>query len=282
MNQLLETKIEEFKNYLIANNLKHNTIRQYIPYVRKFLEAIKIENLSQINQSMVFSYLAQEQPKFGQARYNTVLESISQFCELNDDVPKLRFPHQKVAKCKKIKQPITEEELRTLVEPRLAEIFQNVLEVKVILYFLFYTGLRCQEIINLKRKDIDFEKSRVIVWVPKQELYRNVPLPENLLILLKKYFNLIPEEKNAFNLSTGKLKYIMTKIKESEVLGKNRDIWVHLWRDSFACACLNKGMDIFEVQQLLNHSDINTTMKYITVANEKVQKKFLHLVKGIL
>lgn len=281
MNPTITNKLEEYKNWLISNGKSKNTIYQYMPYIKKFLEHVNVNDLSEINQVMLLSFIAQEFPKFGQQRNNTMCEAINKFCKYNN-LKELNFPKQKKAVTKRIKKPITEEELSKLTVEYLSWIFENHLEIKTLIYFLFYTGLRRQEVINLKRSDFDFENSNVTVWINKQRFNREVPLADNLKLVLKKYFHEVPEITNAFNTSKGKIGYMMKKLKESEIFGKNRDIWNHLWRDSYACMSLRKGIDIHELQQLMGHKDITTTLKYVTMCNDRVQKKWLSLVKGIL
>ena len=61
--------------------------------------------------------------------------------------------------------------------------------------------------------------------------------------------------------------------KRSEV---NRRVYPHLIRHTTATDCLERGIDITEVQQLLGHADISTTMIYAKRNSESVKFKHQH------
>lgn len=279
MNESMSLKLTEFKNWLIANNRSPNTVKQYVMYIRKFLESIN--DLSEINTTMITEYCAKQRITGGGEKYNTLLKALNRFIEANR-LEKITLPKQKTVKMiEKIKQPITEKELGALILPQIQYIFSNPLKIKATICFMFYSGLRKQEIIDLKRKDFTFDEDILKIHIPKQQIIRKVPVPVNLKILLNKYFNTEAEETNAFNTSIDKLKDITEKLEQSEVLGKNREVYAHLFRDSFACYLLEKGFSLPEVQILMGHKDIKSTMKYVTMCPEKIHQKFLEVVKGL-
>ena len=112
---------------------------------------------------------------------------------------------------RKIKDFITKKELDMLVSLAISSIkIPGPHKLKTILYFLFFTGLRKGEMINLKRADIDLKEGRAIVRTPtKNKEERYAFFPKHVSDLVKTYFDMEPEKTNAFNLSYPKLYYLI-------------------------------------------------------------------------
>jgi site-specific recombinase XerD len=283
MNPTIAIKLEEYKNWLIANNLKPNSVKMYKMYARMFFEAVDINDLSELTTAKIMEVFAKEKekPKHGQSRANSMIQALKHFCIVNK-ITGLEFPKTKVNVSKRVKQPITQKELEKLIIPYIPDIWYNdPLKYKALIYFMYYTGLREKEIVKLERSAIDLTKDEVIVYLDKQSIHRSVPLVENLKIILEKYFLQDPEVTNAFNTSVAKIRRIAFKIKDEKLLG-DRHIWPHLLRDSYACMSLEAGMDIHELQMLMGHKNIKTTLQYIPMCSDRVKQKFLRLIKGVL
>jgi site-specific recombinase XerD len=278
---ILLSKIEEYRNWLITNKSK-NTVKNYVPYVVKFLEAVQLEDLNDLSQTKVTEFFSQEKDKFGGDRYNSLIKAVKGFCKFHK-LDTLEFPKIKEIVSAKIKTPITERELGKIIEPNLYKLFPDPLSVKALLYFMFYTGFRKNEIIALKRSAFNFTKNpaQVTAYATKQSIQRRLPINPNLSIVLQKYFRATAEETNAFNMTVDKLKEITDILQVNEILGANRKVWAHLFRDSFACHSLNNGVQLPNLQKLMGHKTVKQTMKYLTLSEDDVHKDFLRKVKGI-
>ena len=123
-------------------------------------------------------------------------------------------------------------------------------------------GLRVSEVVNLKSEDIDFERNYIFVRAGKGEKDRYIPIPKPLLKDLKN----LP-----VNLKVRALEYAIKRIAKKAI---NKDIHFHTLRHSAATFWLSQGMDIRQIQVLLGHSSLNTTMIYTHVSMEAVEKKF--------
>jgi Site-specific recombinase XerD len=123
-------------------------------------------------------------------------------------------------------------------------------------------GLRVSEVVNLKLEDVDLERNYIFVRAGKGEKDRYIPIPKPLLKDLKK----LP-----VNLKVRALEYA---IKRTAIKAINKDIHFHTLRHSAATFWLSQGMDIRQIQVLLGHSSLNTTMIYTHVSLGDVEKKF--------
>jgi hypothetical protein len=100
-------------------------------------------------------------------------------------------------------------------------------------------------------------------------------LPTSLVEQLRLYFDSEIEKINAFNLSICKFNYIFNLLNQYEVLGKGRSISANLFRDSYCYHCLLKGIGLRATQQLMNHSEIRWTMKYLDLLPEQIKNKLM-------
>jgi len=144
------------------------------------------------------------------------------------------------------------------------------LKHKLIIKLLYSSGIRLQELINLKRKDIDFERGILNVINGKGGKSRITLISENLkLDLLKYYSNNIFKTEYVFEGRNGK--YTKKSVqKVLDLAGKKIGIKVtpHMLRHSFATHLLESGTDIRHIQKLLGHSDLKTTEIYTHVSNK--------------
>ena len=148
------------------------------------------------------------------------------------------------------------------------------LKHKLVLMFLYYTGIRVNEIVNLKWEDLDFERGTVHLKTAKGEKERIVFFHEKLKSFIE-YFNL-KKEGFVFLSNFGK-KYdkrtVQTIVKNASIkAGISKKVAPHILRHSFATHLLEAGADIRHIQKLLGHSSLQTTQIYTHVANKDIKK----------
>ncbi|WP_200804907.1 tyrosine-type recombinase/integrase [Anaerosalibacter sp. Marseille-P3206] len=134
---------------------------------------------------------------------------------------------------------------------------------------LFYTGMRIGECLNLRLKDVDFEKNMIYIINGKGKKDRNIPLNKNLIPPLKDYLsNWRPDVDTDYLFATsktGKISsvYVNRIIKDTvERLGWEKKVTAHILRHSFASNLIKKGVNIVHVQKLLGHSNLKVTSIY--------------------
>lgn len=158
---------------------------------------------------------------------------------------------------------------------------------KLILEFLYGTGVRVSELCNIKLNDIDYSQGLVLIH-GKGSKDRYVPLHEELLTQLREYVIMVREEfqsksqektKSLFlnfkgtSLSDRGVRLIINKIiDDSEETIK---ISPHTLRHTFATHLLNNGADLRSVQELLGHSHLSSTQIYTHVTKEKLKENYM-------
>lgn len=149
----------------------------------------------------------------------------------------------------------------------------NNLKHKLILLFLYYAGLRLDEVRNIRWTDLDFDRKLIHLKVAKGGRERIIFLHDNLIRQLKGYHS---DAGDLLFLSNLKKKYnkrsIEMIVKEASKNSKiNKKVTPHTLRHSFATHLLEAGADIRYIQSLLGHKDLKTTQIYTHVANKDIK-----------
>ena len=145
---------------------------------------------------------------------------------------------------------------------------------RLVLMFLYYTGIRVNEIVNLKWEDIDFQRGTIHIKIAKGEKERVVFFHEKLKSFIE-YFNL-KKEGYVFLSNFGK-KYDKRTVQlivrnAAKKSGISKKVTPHTLRHSFATHLLEAGADIRHIQKLLGHANLQTTQIYTHVANKDIKK----------
>ncbi|MEA3357621.1 MAG: tyrosine-type recombinase/integrase [Patescibacteria group bacterium] len=143
---------------------------------------------------------------------------------------------------------------------------------KLVLMFLYYAGLRLNEVRNVKWVDVDFEREIIHVKVAKGEKERVVFLHPKLGDKLKFYGEaaglvFVSERDRIYNKNM--IQKIVKKAAKKTAIRKN--VTPHTLRHSFATHLLEGGADIRYIQALLGHKDLKTTQIYTHVANRDIK-----------
>ena len=144
---------------------------------------------------------------------------------------------------------------------------------KLIISFLYSSGFRLSEIINLKRNDINIFDNIILVKQGKGRKDRITLLSEKIKPELTKYL-LENKFKSDYLFEGRNGKY--TKKSVQEILKKasksiNKHVTPHMLRHSFATHLLEAGTDIRYIQSLLGHSKLETTQIYTKIAKNKLK-----------
>ena len=150
---------------------------------------------------------------------------------------------------------------------------------KAILEVLYSSGLRVSELVTLQKKNIDFEEGMIKV-IGKGQKERIIPIGLKALDSIKRYINVKPSDYNDYFFVNKKCKninirYIQRMIKKRCLLaGIHKDISPHTLRHSFASHILQSSGNLRVVQELLGHSNINTTQIYTHLDWQNLAKTY--------
>ena len=155
------------------------------------------------------------------------------------------------------------------------------LKHRVMFRLIYSSGLRRNELLNLKIEDIitDDGKYRIRINRSKGNKDRYTVLSKRLLPELRNYYKIYRPKVYLFNgqktgerMSPGAVRHALLRaVKRS---GIKKGINLHILRHCFASHALEEGMNIRTLQELLGHASIQTTIIYLHVSDIPLYKAF--------
>lgn len=274
--------LNQFIQYLeVERNYSNNTIKSYKNDLKEFFDYSEkdLKDLKNRDIRIFIEYLYDiDRKRTTINRKISVLRSYFKFLrreELLDENPMKEILSAK--NNKKLPDFLTINEINDLINS-IGE--ENLLDLrnKTILELLYATGLRVEELVNLKKKDINF-KNKYLKVKGKGNKERSVPITDIALKKVNKYLKRRKYEnekiflsKNGNPLSQRDIRRILKKLIKKMALDKN--ITPHTIRHSFATHLLERGADLRLVQELLGHSSISTTQIYTHISMEKMKEYY--------
>ena len=140
------------------------------------------------------------------------------------------------------------------------------------LYLLIYTGVRRDELVNLKVSDYDPKNHTLVVRLGKGRRQRKIPLTKQVEDKLIKWMKMLSKCNTALfsrilknnTISTKKLstQSVYNVVVEYSMMAKIERCTPHDLRRTFITQKLQGGSDVIQVRKLAGHSDLHTTLLY--------------------
>lgn len=142
----------------------------------------------------------------------------------------------------------------------------------LLLRFMWRTGVRVSEVINVTPNDIEFKNSVVNIRKAKGGRQRRVLLDEETLKMLSDYILAlnIPEDRPVFPITRAQVFNLVKKY--GSMIGVN--IHPHTLRHSFAIFLVRSGMDLRRLQLLLGHSSLSITQIYLQFKDDDLKEAY--------
>ena len=284
----LEDSISEICKYsneeLISKFISAKEIEGCSKRTTKYYESTLIKMNEKINMSITYmttddlrTYLTdyQKMNNCSKASVDNIRRNLSSFFSwLEEENYILKSPMKRIHKIKTdkvIKETYSDETLELLRDSCTS------LRDLAIIDLLSSTGMRVGELVKLNINDIDFENRECVVF-GKGNKERPVYFDARTKIHLKNYLNARTDNNPALFVSLD-LPHDRLKISGVEIrlrqLGRRLGIskvHPHKFRRTVATKAIDKGMPIEQVQSLLGHSQIDTTMHYAMVNQNNVKE----------
>ena len=279
----IEELITSFQEFLIyEKGLSKNTVEAYKSDAIKFTHYADLNNL---NKNVMTSYFLElSEFNYSNATKQRMYSSIKQylnFLEVNGIINHVEIEDIQFKSALKLPDVLNISEINKMINFYNHDSFLNSRN-RTILDFLYSTGSRVSEVINVNLSDIDTKDSFVRLE-GKGSKQRIVPLGSLLIDNLIDYMNIRDSnmnlESNRLFLSKSFKKLDRTAvfrlIKSTGVkLGLSNDLHPHILRHSAATHMLEGGCDLRTVQEFLGHSSVSTTQIYTKVTKEFLEEAF--------
>ena len=280
------TNIEYMDMFISAKRIEgcsERTLAYYKTTIEHMLSII-VTPLRQIQTDDLRAYLAEYQLRnnCSKTTVDNIRRNLSSFfswLEAEDYI--IKSPIRRIHKIRtgsKVKETLSEECIEKLRD--------SCLQIRdlAMIDLLYSTGIRVGELVNLNINDINFEERECIVY-GKGNKQRKVYFDAKTKVHLKRYL----EQRNDYNEAlfvTLDSPFERLKISGVEIrlrkLGRlallDQRVHPHKFRRSMATRAIDKGMPIEQVQKLLGHQQIDTTMHYAMVNQSNVKishRKFI-------
>ena len=264
-----------FINAKRIEGCSEKTLKYYQSTIIKML-SVSDKHITHITTDDLREYLSdyQNTNDCSKSNIDNIRRILSSFFSwLEDEDYILKSPVRRIHKIKSaktVKETYTDEALECMRDNC------NNLRDLAIIDMLASTGMRVGELVGLNRADVDFENRECIVF-GKGSKERPVYFDARTKIHLKNYLESRNDDNPALFVSLLK-PYDRLKISGVEIrlreLGRKLGITKvhpHKFRRTLATRAIDKGMPIEQVQKLLGHSKIDTTMQYAMVDQNNVK-----------
>lgn len=252
------------------------TLKYYRTTIEAMTEAIN-KGVRHIQTDDLRAYLTEYQEKHGSSRVTIdnirrILSSFFSWLEDEDHI--LKSPVRRIHKVKtatNIKETYTDEDLEKMRD--------NCEELRdlAIIDMLASTGMRIGEMVLLNKADINFNERECVVF-GKGDKERVVYFDARTKIHLQNYIDSRIDDDPALFVT---LRAPHTRIKISGIESRLREmgkaleiekVHPHKFRRTLATMAIDKGMPIEQLQQLLGHKRIDTTLQYAMVKQSNVKQ----------
>lgn len=267
-----EKVLKKFIAVKKLDGLQDSSLLQYYNENRLFLEFIG-KNVKDITVDDIRLYLAHK--RVSKATLNNKIRYLNAFYKwLDEEEVIVKNPMTKIHSVKQdkvIRPTLSQDDIATLEDNA-----TNIRDIAMI-EILYSTGVRVSELVNIKLSDIKNNecvvfgkgcKERVVYFNERSMHYLRLYLRtrtdniDKLFVSLKKPYRALQS------------KGVECRLRKLGTICNIAKVHPHKFRRTVATDVLNRGMPLQEVQKMLGHEKVDTTMIYCNVSQNNV--KFSH------
>lgn len=265
--RLDQSVVQRYVDRLKVSHYSPNTIRSYRQTFLKFLAGITPRHPNDLNKDDILQFMLrlQEEQYISASYQNQMVNAIKFWYEKVEQMPSQRYDLPRPRKANPLPKVISMEEVSRMIR------LTTNLKHRCLLMLAYGAGLRSAELLALKPTHIDSSRMIIRVERGKGNKDREIPLPVQLLPILRDYYLefkpktwLFEGQRSGTPYSSKSLQQVVHQAaRKAGILKK---ITPHMLRHSYATHLLESGADIRYIQDLLGHKSITTTEIYTHVA----------------
>lgn len=244
------------------------TIKVYKALFEEFVNFYHKIDINKIDEQQIIAFL----------RYLVMERKVSSSYQ-NQSINAIKFYYEKVLGGQRkfyfIDRPKREKTLPTVLNEdevkRLLNSLENI-KHKCMLMLAYSAGLRLGEIIRLKLVDIDRERMQIKVVQSKGKKDRYAKLSSKFLLILDEYYLKYEPKYYVFEGASGgeySPSSLQNIIKAAAIKAEiKKVVTMHTLRHTFATHCLENGIDLRYIQNMLGHENSKTTEIYTHITTK--------------
>ena len=278
---MLFNKFEDYLQH--EKKFSSNTISAYLRDLKSFQFFLN-QNGDKISKEINYSFIRQwivqlSEKKFSNVSINRKIASLKSYFNFLVNIGELNSSplkaHKNLKSSSKIVIPFSETEIEKVFES--FKFIDGNDRDKLIVELFYSTGMRREELLNIKIINIDFD-SHWIKILGKRDKERIIPmlpkLSKSILNYISKYSptEYLFESKKSKQLSSSTIYRVINKYFRA--VSSKVKVSPHVLRHTFATHMLNNGADINTIKEILGHSSLSSTQIYTKIKLPKIVKDY--------
>ncbi len=289
----IETWLEAFLIDRKAQNMAKGTLNFYknkLGVFAKYCESQEVKQITQIDPNFIRQYIFYLESKGHNAGgihgFYRTLKTFLRWWENEVEPEGWKNPIKKV-KAPRVPveplDPVNIDDVKAMLEICSKESLLGVRD-RAIMLFLLDSGVRASELLSINLEDVNIISGEILVREGKGRKPRYVFIGSKTRKAIRAYLKLrkdsLPDlwiNKNQEPLAYWGLKAIMrNRANQAKVTIPS----IHAFRRWFALTCLRAGANVYSIQELMGHSDLQVLKRYLKQTNGDIKNEF-SLVKPV-
>ena len=278
---MLFVKFEEYLNY--EKKFSSNTISAYLRDLQSFQFFLN-QRGDKISRETNYSFIRQwivhlSENKYSKVSINRKIASLKSYFNFLVNIGELNSSplkaHKNLKSSSKIVIPLSETEIEKVFEG--FQFIDGNDRDKLIIELFYSTGIRRDELLNIKIINIDFD-NHLIKILGKRNKERIIPMLPKLSKSILNYISknspvkYLFESKKSKPLSSSTVYRVINKYFRA--VSSKVKVSPHVLRHTFATHMLNNGADINTIKEILGHSSLSSTQIYTKIRLPKIVKDY--------
>ncbi len=269
----VEDHLSDYESHLILKNFSDATRRSYVSILGHFLRYRKDNRLGgRLNQEQAKKYILY---RYGLGKkWQTINSDYSSLRKYYREVLEVPWSIRKLPRPRKehyLPRILSKQDVVKLIES--APLYKH----QVFLTFVYGTGVRLSESLNVRMEDIDGDRLQVRITRGKGSKDRYVKIPQCLLDLLRNYYRRCRPEVYLFNGLKCGSRYSNRAAQWSigrarKLSGITKGASIHTLRHCFATHHLESGTDLVYLQMQMGHKHLKTTARYVHLCMDQYRQ----------
>jgi site-specific recombinase XerD len=259
--------------------------RKKLKYFTEFCEGEAVTQVSQLTPDLIRRYIIVLQDGHNYGGVHACFRALRTFLYWVEDEEIMPFDWK--APIRKVKTPkLPVEPIESIPLPDIQALIKTCkqsfvgLRDRAMLMGLLDTGARAQEFLNLNLEDVELASGSVLIRQGKGRKPRTVFLGRKTVRAIRAYHRLRGDKNSALWVSVHAERMTYSGLidllkRRAELAGLKEIPTPHDFRRAFALAMLRNGVNVFALQKLMGHSDLQVLRRYLAQTDQDMQNAHL-------
>lgn len=269
---LLETMKNNYLEF-VKVNLAKRTLDCYISHLSfmfNYFQENEIIHECDLNKKVLCKFIADSHKRGNSNRtINLRIQILKNMFKENDVENVDLFDSKKLREEKNTFGALSNKELNLILDYIQSDVLKE--KNKLMLFVLIDTGIRINELLNIKINNINFNNNTILLTNTKSHNPRKVIFSDFVGTMIKEYIFKNEINDKLFEMTYSGVIAVFNRIEKKLNLN---NFHPHMLRHTFASRLHKNGATVFEIKNLLGHSSVSITERYIHFDLDDLIDKF--------